>query len=103
LIKVEELVKKCIFLQNNNEYFISVCHDEEIMIEIKHFNKIILIKHFNETRYKLHLYFDKNLNIFAKKLFFRIVIYFTNRNFLNISYFLIKNDSKQRKLLFYLI
>ena len=21
--------QKCIFLQNNNEYFISVCHDEE--------------------------------------------------------------------------
>ena len=29
LIKVEEIVKKCIFLKNNNEYFISVCHDEE--------------------------------------------------------------------------
>jgi hypothetical protein len=29
LIKVDEIVKKCIFLKNNNEYFISVCHDEE--------------------------------------------------------------------------
>jgi hypothetical protein len=29
LIKVEEIVKKCIFLQNINEYFISICHDEE--------------------------------------------------------------------------
>jgi hypothetical protein len=28
LIKIEYVIEKCIFLHNNNEYYISICHDD---------------------------------------------------------------------------
>ena len=28
LIKIENVTEKCIFLHKNNEYYISICHDD---------------------------------------------------------------------------